>query len=122
MIAAVAAWLLGVGQLGGRQATQPAPPQARTNIVLIVADDLGYADVGAHGATDISTPYIDSIAANGVRFTDAYVSCPVCAPTRAGLLTGREPAYGVDPARVADDALRLAGEIEAGRPGPPVEL
>lgn len=59
------------------------------NIVLIFADDLGYADVGFNGCTDIPTPYIDSIAQNGVVCDQGYVSAPVCAPSRAGLLTGR---------------------------------
>jgi len=61
----------------------------RPNILVILADDLGYADTGFQGCKDIPTPNIDSIAAGGVRFTDGYVSCPICAPTRAGLLTGR---------------------------------
>jgi arylsulfatase A-like enzyme len=61
----------------------------RPNIVLIVADDLGYADLGVQGCKDIPTPNIDSIAQNGVRFTNGYASCPVCSPTRAGLMTGR---------------------------------
>ncbi len=59
------------------------------NIVVILADDLGYADVGFHGLSDLQTPNIDSLAAGGVRFTNGYVSCPYCSPTRAGLLTGR---------------------------------
>src|SRR3954469_6138280 len=60
------------------------------NLIVIVADDLGYADVGAQGRSkDVRTPNIDSIAANGIRFTNGYVSCPVCSPTRAGLMTGR---------------------------------
>jgi len=49
----------------------------------------GYADIGCHGCTDTPTPNIDSIAAKGIRFTNGYVSCPVCSPTRAGLATGR---------------------------------
>ena len=65
----------------------PAP--ARPNVVLIVADDLGYADLGVHGSPEALTPYIDSIAAAGVRCTNGYVSGPYCSPTRAGLLTGR---------------------------------
>ena len=64
----------------------PRPP----NVLVIVADDLGYGELGCQGFTqDIPTPNIDSIAANGVRFTSGYVSCPYCSPTRAGLLTGR---------------------------------
>jgi arylsulfatase A-like enzyme len=61
----------------------------RPNIIVIVGDDMGYADIGCHGCKDIATPNIDSIAQNGVRFTNGYVSCPVCSPTRAGLVTGR---------------------------------
>src|SRR4051812_24705104 len=66
-----------------------ADPAARPNILIIVADDLGNGDLGVQGATDLLTPNVDSIARNGVRFTNGYVSCPVCSPTRAGLLTGR---------------------------------
>lgn len=61
----------------------------KPNIVLLVADDLGFAEIGVHGCKDIPTPNIDSIANNGVRFSHGYVSCPVCSPTRAGLMTGR---------------------------------
>lgn len=61
------------------------------NIIVIVADDLGYADLGIQGCADIPTPHIDSIARNGAKFTDAYVVSPVCSPSRAGLLTGRYP-------------------------------
>jgi arylsulfatase A-like enzyme len=61
----------------------------RPNILIIVGDDMGYADIGVHGCKDIPTPHIDSLAKNGTRFTQAYVSCPYCSPTRAGLNTGR---------------------------------
>jgi len=61
----------------------------RPNIVVIISDDMGYADIGCQGCKDIPTPNIDSIARKGVRFTNGYVSCPVCSPTRAGLATGR---------------------------------
>ena len=61
----------------------------RPNIVVIVADDMGYADIGIHGSKDIPTPNIDALAADGIRFTNAYVSGPYCSPTRAGLMTGR---------------------------------
>lgn len=59
------------------------------NIIIFFVDDLGYADVGYHGCKDIATPHIDSIATNGAQFTAAYVTAPVCGPSRAGLLTGR---------------------------------
>jgi arylsulfatase A-like enzyme len=62
---------------------------AKPNILVIVGDDMGYADIGVHGCRDIPTPNIDSLAARGVRCTNGYVSCPYCSPTRAGMLTGR---------------------------------
>lgn len=61
---------------------------AKPNFVIFFADDLGYGDVSYQGG-DVETPNIDSIAANGVQFTDGYVTCAVCAPSRAGLLTGK---------------------------------
>ena len=64
---------------------QRRPP----NIVVIVTDDMGYADIGVHGCKEIPTPNIDALARSGIRFTNAYVSGPYCSPTRAGLLTGR---------------------------------
>ena len=64
---------------------QSAPP----NIVVILADDLGYGDVSFNGCPDYATPNIDSIAANGVLCTNGYVTHPVCSPSRAGLITGR---------------------------------
>ena len=86
LLAAVAA--LTVSSIAGPGAgAQTRPP----NVVVIVADDMGYADIGVHGSQDIPTPNIDSLAAGGTRFTNAYVSGPYCSPTRAGLLTGRYP-------------------------------
>jgi arylsulfatase A-like enzyme len=65
--------------------------------VFILADDLGYGDVGAFGATDIRTPNIDRLAKSGIKFTEFYAPSPVCSPTRAGFLTGRYPRrMGVD--------------------------
>ncbi len=66
-----------------------APQHGKPNIVILLADDLGYADLGCQGSTEVRTPQIDSIAANGVRFTAGYVSAPQCCPSRAGLMTGR---------------------------------
>jgi arylsulfatase A-like enzyme len=59
------------------------------NIVVMLADDMGYADIGVHGCSDIPTPNIDRIAASGVRCTDAYANGSFCAPTRSALLSGR---------------------------------
>ena len=71
---------------------QQAPAVAaksKPNILFIVGDDMGYADVGFHKCQDIPTPNLDALAAAGVRFTNGYVSGPYCSPTRAGLMTGR---------------------------------
>jgi arylsulfatase A-like enzyme len=69
-------------------AADPANP-AKPNILVIVADDLGYGDVGVHGGKDVPTPNIDALATSGVRCTNGYVSAPYCSPSRAGFLTGR---------------------------------
>lgn len=64
-------------------------PARKPNIIIILADDMGFADLECQGSKDISTPNIDSLASSGIRFTNGYVSCPVCSPSRAGLMTGR---------------------------------
>ncbi|WP_437221987.1 sulfatase family protein [Planctomicrobium sp. SH661] len=66
----------------------PAPVKRQPNVLLILVDDLGYADLGCHGSKTAITPNIDSIAAAGIRFTDGYVTAPQCGPSRAGLMTG----------------------------------
>jgi len=63
----------------------------RTNIVLILVDDLGYGDLSSYGAKDMKTPNLDRLIAAGMRFDNFYANCPVCSPTRASLLTGRYP-------------------------------
>jgi len=68
-----------------------AEAATRPNVVVIVADDLGYSDLGVQGGKLVPTPHIDSIARDGVRFTDGYVPVPICSPSRAGLITGRYP-------------------------------
>lgn len=82
VLAAVAVESVALG--AGKAAKKKLP-----NIVVILADDLGYADLGCQGCKDIPTPHIDSIAANGIRFTDGYATHPVCSPSRAGLMSGR---------------------------------
>jgi len=64
-------------------------PASKPNILFIVADDMGYADCGVQGCKDIPTPNLDALAREGIRFTDGYVTGPVCSPSRASLLTGR---------------------------------
>ncbi|WP_157899673.1 sulfatase-like hydrolase/transferase [Luteitalea pratensis] len=73
-----------------------AAASARPNVVLIITDDMGWADLGAYGASDVRTPNIDSLARDGVRMTDFYSNGPVCTPTRAGLISGRyQQRYGI---------------------------
>ena len=67
-------------------------PAAKPNIVFILIDDMGWTDVGCFGSTIYKTPNIDKLAAQGMRFTDAYAACNVCSPTRASILTGKYPA------------------------------
>jgi arylsulfatase A-like enzyme len=75
--------------LAGLAATSWAQGRRRPNVVLLLADDLGYGELGCQGNPEIPTPHIDSIARNGVRYTNGYVTAPFCTPSRAGLLTGR---------------------------------
>jgi len=63
----------------------------KPNVIFILVDDQGYYDLGCYGATEVRTPRIDGIAAEGVRFTDYYAAAPICSPSRAGLLTGCYP-------------------------------
>src|SRR5438552_3132290 len=75
-----------VPSITAQTANHARPP----NILLIVADDLGYGDLGCYGGRDIRTPHLDRLAREGVRLTDCY-AFPVCSPTRAALMTGRYP-------------------------------
>jgi arylsulfatase B len=70
-------------------ASVSAQAAERPNVIFIVADDLGYGEVGCYGEKDIPTPQIDALAASGVKFTSGYVTAPFCAASRAGLMTGR---------------------------------
>lgn len=79
------AWLLSTTTTAADSARPP-------NVVLIVIDDLGWADLGCYGSRYHRTPNLDRLAAQGMRFTYAYAACPVCSPTRAALMTGKFPA------------------------------
>jgi arylsulfatase A-like enzyme len=90
----------------------------KPNIVLIVGDDMGYADVGFHGCKDIPTPHLDALAKSGVRCTNGYVTGPYCSPTRAGLLTGRyQTRFGheLNPGGGAKQGLPLTESTLADR-------
>lgn len=81
----VVAWLVA-------QLPSPLVAAERPNVVLIVADDLGGADLGCYGSNYHQTPHLDKLAGDGVRFAQAYSAAPVCSPTRAALMTGKYPA------------------------------
>jgi arylsulfatase A-like enzyme len=79
-----------LGALAGGALTLRADKQP-WNIVLILADDLGWKDLGCYGGRFAATPNLDKLASQGARFTNAYAACPVCSPSRAAILTGRHP-------------------------------
>ena len=83
------AWWLAVALVTAAAARAASPP--RPNVIIVLADDLGYGDLSSYGATDIATPHIDRLAAEGMRFTDFYAAANTCSPSRAALLTGRYP-------------------------------
>jgi len=94
---AIGAGALGLGRfsalrpaLGARAAKSDI--KARPNFLFILADDLGWSQVGCYGSNFYETPNIDRLAREGMRFTDAYAACPVCSPTRASIMTGKYPA------------------------------
>lgn len=74
---------------GGAEGEPLPATSAKPNIIYILADDLGYGDLGSYGQTQIATPNLDMMAANGLRFTDHYAGAPVCAPSRCVLMTGK---------------------------------
>ena len=94
------------------------------NIIIFVADDVGYGDLGSYGCTDIQTPNIDKLAKQGVRFTNFYTNGPECTPTRVALLTGRyqqragglECALGAGNVGRYDEAIWLSEQKELGLP------
>ncbi len=85
--------------------TQPTVSNQRPpNVLIILADDLGYGDLGVQGVKDVATPNIDRLAAQGVRFTNYYANHPVCAPSRAALMTGRyQQSFGFENNSGADE-------------------
>lgn len=93
---ALRGWSVGLllafaGALNGWTGREEAEPK-KPNIVMIVADDLGWKDLGWYGSIFYESPRIDRLAAEGMRFTNAYSAAPVCSPSRAAILTGRSPA------------------------------
>jgi arylsulfatase A-like enzyme len=85
MVAAVFVFL----SISSAVAGERVKPKKRPNVVVIVADDLGYGDLGFQGGKDIPTPHLDALAASGVRFSCAYVTGPICGPSRAAIMSGQ---------------------------------
>ena len=88
----------------------------KPNVIIFLADDLGYADIGVNGCKDIPTPHVDAIAKNGVRFTDGYAAHPVCSPSRAALMSGMYQhrfgfEYNSGPERYASPDFGLPREV-----------
>lgn len=116
MLTAAALFLAAAGlnacaSLGGQTEVERPP-----NIIILFADDLGWNDISAHGGALIETPNIDSIAAQGARFAQSYASSPVCATSRAGLLTGRyQQRFGIETNPSSPRFARAA--IELGESG-----
>ena len=110
LVCALVASVLLVAGTAAAQQPSPRPP----NIVLIVADDVGYGDIGAYGAPDVRTPNLDRLAREGVRFSDFYAA-PSCSPTRASLISGRYyQRFRIErplpnPAQAGDQGLRPTG-------------
>lgn len=112
MMAGVAALMAGLMIAAGNadaspsRATAPAvrrPP----NVILILADDLGYGDLGCYGQRRIATPNLDRMAREGVRFTDFYAGAPVCAPSRSVLMTGQDSGHTAVRGNATNDVQHL---------------
>jgi N-acetylgalactosamine-6-sulfatase len=99
--------VLGCALAGAGFGSLPAVESARPNIVLIVADDLGYADVACFGGKAVPTPHLDALARSGVKMTRFYAASAVCSPTRASILTGRYPLRYDIRRHFPDDASHL---------------
>ena len=120
--------LIALSLIAACQSTPPEDPPAvsdnRPNIVFIHVDDMGYGDIGCYGAPDAKTPFIDNLAAEGVKFTHYYSNGNECTPTRTAFMTGRyqhrvggmECAIGTGNVGRYDDAIKLADNRNLGLP------
>src|SRR6476469_5181613 len=102
------------------------PAFAHTNVIIILADDMGYGDLSCYGQKKYKTPNIDKMAKEGARLTDFYVPCPYCAPTRAALMTGRyqfrsgitsnpAPDAGINDIGISDDEITLGQAFQKAK-------
>ncbi len=106
-------WLVGSAAAASLQSRTQV---RRPNLVVILADDLGYGDLSAYGSADLRTPHIDGLIAAGVRFDRFYANSPVCSPTRAALLTGRFSDRAGVPGVIRTDPANSWGYLTADAP------
>lgn len=105
-------WFSFLLALAGLGLAENARGADKPNLLILYADDLGWGETGAYGCKDIPTPHIDSIAKNGLRFTQGYVAATYCSPSRAGLMTGRYPTrFGHEFNSVANKVGLSAKEV-----------
>ena len=93
----------------------PGEPRRKPNIVVILADDLGYGTLGAYGQQVLQTPNLDRMAGEGIRFTDAYSGAPICAPSRCSLLTGMHTGHAARPRQLVHEHRGRTGTDAGGR-------
>ncbi len=113
-LASLVGWALLIPVLGASAANGQEKADERPNIIFLLVDDMGWADLGCMGSKDIETPHIDRIAREGVLLTDCYASAPVCSPTRAAFLTGLwQQRTGIEWAigLTSEEAKRVDGEL-----------
>lgn len=112
--AAAAAEAVGAAPAERPFRARPAASGKRPNILVILGDDLGWADLASYGAPHIRTPNLDGLARQGVRFTDAYSGSATCSPTRFSLCTGRYP--GRTPGGLAEPIANRAQGLDPNHP------
>src|SRR6476646_3877356 len=96
--------------------TSQVDAAGKPNVLLIYADDMGYNELSCYGGKHVPTPNIDSLATGGIRFTQGYVSAPLCSPSRAGLMTGRyQTRFGHENNSMAPGGLPLTEKTLAQR-------
>ena len=98
----------------GGDGSTPKPAAKRPNIIFIMADDMGYGDLGCYGQKKIKTPNIDQLAEEGTRFTHCYAGSTVCAPSRSVLMTGRHTGH----TRVRANFGKLGGTVVSDNGSP----
>ena len=100
----------------GSAALTPPLKANPPNIIVIMADDLGYGDLSSYGAKDLQSPHIDQLIKRGLKFTEFYANCPVCSPTRASFISGRYPELVGVPGVIRTHPENSWGELSLGIP------